>query len=242
MIGKWIEAIRYPGGVPVKAGSKQPASFYAFCRSLWRGIFTCTMRVECVGLETLNAKDGFVIAVSHVSHLDPVVMSVVTSRKISWVSRIEFYRYWPMRTVLYLGGALRVDRQGSAIPTIREGLRRLARGEAVGIFPEGELMRGEQSVLRGARIKQGVCTLAAWSGKPVVPVIVLGTHRLVNIGPWLPAKRGRLWVYVGAPIFAGPGARTHAGRAEFAAALEAEYVRLYAKAREAFKLDESIVP
>ena len=242
MMRKWIEEVRFPGGVPVKAGSKQPASFYGFCRSLWRGVFACTMRVECVGLEALDCVGGLLVAVSHVSHLDPIVMSVVAPRKISWVSRIEFYRYWPMRTVLYLGGAFRVDRKGSSVPTIREGLRRLARGEAVGIFPEGELMHGTRSVLRGAKVKQGVCTLAAWSGKPVLPVVILGTHRLVEIEPWLPVKRGRLWVFAGKPMHAGEDVKTRSGRAAFAAKLEAEYVRLYAEAREAFGLPEEIVP
>jgi 1-acyl-sn-glycerol-3-phosphate acyltransferase len=144
--------------------------------------------------------------------------------------------------VLYHGGAFRVDRDGHALPTIREGLKRLARGEAVGIFPEGELMRGENSVLRGASVKRGVCTLAARSGCPVVPVVVLGTDRLAKVGPWMPAKRGKLWVLVGRPMQAEQSVRTKVGRAEFAAELEAEYVKLFAEMREEFGLPESIVP
>ena len=52
------------------------------------------------------------------------------------------------RAVLYHGGAFQVERSGLAQPTIREGLRRLKCGEVVGIFPEGELMREKNSVLR----------------------------------------------------------------------------------------------
>lgn len=223
--------------------SKPPGKFYDFCRALWVGVFKCTMRVEASGLELLKQADGGVlVAVSHVSHLDPIVVSALLRRRISWVSRVEFYRQWLMRTVLYHGGAFRVDRQGSALPTIREGLKRLGRGEAVGIFPEGELMRGENSVLRGASVKRGVCTLAARSGCPVIPVVVLGTDRLSKIGPWLPAKRGRLWVLVGKPLQAGEQARTKTGRAAFAAELEAEYVKLFAEMRQQFGLPETIVP
>jgi 1-acyl-sn-glycerol-3-phosphate acyltransferase len=223
--------------------SKAPGWFYDLSRAVWQGVFKCTMRVETSGLELLkNSEGGVLIAVSHVSHLDPIVVSALLSRRISWISRVEFYRQWLMRTVLYHGGAFRVDRNGSALPTIREGLKRLDRGEAVGIFPEGELMRGENSVLRGASVKRGVCTLAARSGCPVVPVVVLGTDRLSKIGPWLPAKRGRLWVLVGTPMQASEGARTKTGRAEFAAELEAEYVRLFAKMRKEFGLPETIVP
>ena len=223
--------------------SKAPGKFYDFCKVLWLFVFDCTMRTQVSGLEALSALEGgMLISVSHVSDLEPIVVFALCKRRISWVSRIEFYRKWWSRAVLHHGGAFRVDRQGSALPTIREGLKRLARGEAVGIFPEGELMNGGNSVLRGAKTKRGVCTFSARSGCPVVPVVVLGTDRLCHLGPWLPAKRGKLWVKIGSPMQAPPEARTKTGRAEFSAKLEAEYVKLYAEARKEFGLPESIVP
>lgn len=228
--------------IPVSL-SKAPGRFYDFCRTLWIGVFKCTMRIRHAGLEHVPDNDaGVLIAVSHVSHLDPVVVSALLRRRVSWVSRIEFYRNRISRAVLYHGGAFRVDRRGAALPTIREGLKRLGRGEAVGIFPEGEVMKGDRSVLRGATVKRGVCTLAARSGCPVVPVVVLGTDKLRHVGPWLPAKWGKLWVLAGEPISAPAEARTKTGRAAFAAELEAEYVKLFAEAREKFRLPEEIVP
>lgn len=229
--------------IPSKsAPSKPPGRFYDLCRWVWVGVFGCTMRVFATGLQAAEGDGGMIIAVSHVSHLDPVVVSALVGRRISWVSRIEFYQQWFMRTVLHHGGAFRVDRQGSALPTIREGLRRLERGETVGIFPEGELMSGENSVLRGAEIKKGVCLLAARSQRPVVPVVVVGTDRLNRVGPWMPAKRGRLWIHAGKPIHAKEGSTDRRGRDEFAALLMAEYVRLYTELREKFDLPDSIVP
>ena len=228
--------------LPALSRSKAPGWFYDFCRWLWIGVFGFTMRVRCSGLGAITEEGGVILAVSHVSHLDPVVVSALVRRRVSWISRIEFYRQGFMRWVLYHAGAFHVDRRGAALPTIREGLRRLARGEAVGIFPEGELMRGENSVLRGAVIKHGVCLLAARSGRPVLPVVVLGTDRLTGIGPWMPAKRGELWMRVGKPIHARRDASNRRGRAEFADLLVAEYVRLYAQMRLEFNLPEDIVP
>ena len=224
------------------ARSKPPGRFYDLCRWLWLGVFGFTMRIRRSGRLAGGNEGGVLIAVSHVSHLDPIVVSAVLRRRISWVSRIEFHRQWFMRTVLYHGGAFQVDRAGPALPTIREGLRRLKRGEAVGIFPEGEIMRGADSVLRGAAIKHGVCLLAARSGRPVLPVVVLGTDQLGHLGPWLPAKRGKLWVHVGNPIHAQTGGHGRQGRAEFAARLAAEYCRLFAEMRVKYDLPESIVP
>lgn len=217
--------------------SKAPGLFYDFWRIIWRAVFGFTMRTKSSGLDFTPPEGGLLVAVSHVSHLDPIVISAVIRRRISWMSRVEFYQQWFMRNILHHGGAFQVDRTGAALPTIREGLRRLQRGEAVGIFPEGELVCGPDSVLRGASIKRGVCLLAARSGRPVLPVIVLGTDKLQRIGPWMPAKRGRLWIHVGQPIHAAP-VSNRAGRAAFAAILEAEYVRLYAEMRRTFDLPD----
>ena len=218
--------------------SKAPGRFYDFWRIVWRGVFAFTMRVKSSGLGAAREKGGMLIAVSHVSHLDPIVISAVIPRRISWMSRVEFHQQWLMRNVLYHGGAFQVDRQGAALPAIREGLRRLERGEAIGIFPEGGLVQGSDSVLRGASIKRGVCLLAARSGRPVLPVIVLGTNELGRLGPWMPAKRGRLWVSIGTAMHTPPGSNTRAGRAAFAARLEAEYVRLYGEMRATFDLPD----
>lgn len=228
--------------IPV-SHSKAPGRFYDFCRLLWLGVFKCTMRIQFTGLERVPLDDsGVLIAVSHVSHLDPVVVSALLKRRVSWISRIEFFRNRISRAVLFHGGAFRVDRRGAALPTIREGLKRLGRGEAVGIFPEGEVMRGGRSVLRGAKIKRGVCTLAARSGCSVVPVVVLGTDKLRHVSPWLPAKRGKLWVHFGEPIQAPRDAHTKTGRASFAETLEQEYVKLFSEVRMKFGLPEAIVP
>ena len=67
------------------------------------------MRVRCSGLNGVIEEGGMLIAVSHVSHLDPIVVSALLRRRVSWVSRIEFYQQWFMRTILYHG-----SRQGRA--------------------------------------------------------------------------------------------------------------------------------
>lgn len=228
--------------VPTFQPPRSPGRFYDRLRLVWRGIFACTMRVRMKGLEHLPAEGGVILAVCHVSHLDPVVVSTLLPRRIGWVARIEFYSSWVARTFLHSGGAFPVNRQGAALPTVREGLRRLRRGEVVGIFPEGEIMRGGASVLRGGPLKRGAGLLAARSGCPVVPVVVLGTDRLGNIGPWLPAKRGRLWLRVGPAMRPDQEGTAKISRAEFAGRLEAEFVRLFVEGQRDWGLPESIVP
>ncbi|MFT3992264.1 MAG: lysophospholipid acyltransferase family protein [Luteolibacter sp.] len=222
--------------------SRRPGWFYALTRLPWRVAFWFTMRVRCFGLERAENEEGALLAVSHLSHLDPVIISVLLERKVSWVSRKEFFQNCLMRPILQHGGAFQVDRKGQALPTIREGLKRLACGEMVGIFPEGEVVGGADSVFYGGRIKRGVCVLSAYSGKPIVPVVVLGSHRLAEVGPWLPAKRGKLWVYFGEPIPAKTSAKGRGGRAAFGRELEGVFRDLYKEACAHFQLPPDIAP
>jgi len=222
--------------------SKKPGLFYAIAGIPWQIAFWFTMRIKTHGLEHAEQPGGALIAISHLSHLDPVVVSSLVKRKISWVSRKEFYQYRLMRMFLQHGGAFQVDRQGSALPTIREGLKRLRTGEMVGIFPEGEVVSGADSMFYGAKIKRGVCLLSAHSGCPIIPVVVLGSNRLTELGPWLPAKRGKLWVYVGKPIAAQPNGKGRAGRASFAMEVERSFRDLYAEACDHFGLPRNIAP
>ncbi len=222
--------------------AKPPGRFYDLQRIVFRAVLALTMRWKKDGRGHELPEGGCLVAVCHLNHLDPVLVSAVLRRRIGWMSRVEFYRSRIMRFFLHQSGAFPVDRRGYARPALREGLKRLAAGEVVGIFPEGEIMSGPDSVLRGGGLRHGVCWLAARSGQPVLPVIVLGSDRLVEVGPWLPAKRGRLWFAAGPVLTAPRDARTKAGRAAFSARLEAEFRRLALETRQRYQLPESIVP
>jgi 1-acyl-sn-glycerol-3-phosphate acyltransferase len=215
---------------------------YRFARHFIRIVFSHTLRIGTLGLEGSQRPGGYVLACSHVSHLDPLCISVLLARKIDWMARIEFYRSWWAARALDLVGAFPVNRQGVPVRAIKTALARLARGEVVGLFPEGEIKTGRESVLRGGPIKRGVCLLAARSGCPVLPCVVLGTEKLNAVEPWLPGRRGRLWMACGEFVEPGIGANHRAVRAEMAARLEQAFAKLYARLREEYGLDDSIVP
>lgn len=215
---------------------------YAIFRRLLRAVFFWTLRIRRHGVERGGRGGGYLLACAHVSHLDPFCVGALWPRPVGWMARVEFYRQeWSARTMRWLH-AFPVHRQGVPVSAIREALRRLAAGEVVGLFPEGEITPGRASVLRGGRIKRGVCLLSARSGRPVLPCIVIGTEQLNRVEPWLPAWRGRLWVAVGEFIPPVTGADRRAARERMAAEIERAFVRLYAEARVRWQLADSIVP
>ncbi|MES2705704.1 MAG: lysophospholipid acyltransferase family protein [Verrucomicrobiota bacterium] len=226
---------------------RAPGRLYDGVGIFWKIAFAAAMRVKARGLDhaeraAAESGGGVLLAVSHVSHLDPVVLSTLLRRRVSWMAREEFYRHGLWAWFLDRMGAFPVNRQGRALPGIRAALSKLRAGEAVGIFPEGEIMRGVDSVLRGGPIRRGVALLAARTGVPVVPVVVSGTQRLNRVLPWLPIKSGKLWVAAGPALHAPPDTNTRAGRDAFAARLERALVEVYAELRREFPQPETEVP
>ena len=215
-----------------------PGRFYRRIRGFWRFAFFFTMRVKARGVENVPSRGGVILAITHRSHLDPVVVSTLVEREIGWMARVEFYRQWLARVFMHGTGAFPVDRLRPGVSPIREAGRRLSAGLVVGIFPEGEIQVGDDRVTHGGPIKAGAVYLAALTGCPIVPVLVAGTERLSSPWPWLPAKWGRLWVRFGEPMRFGVGARRRAGRNAAADQLRESFRRLQAAATTEWDLPD----
>ncbi len=186
---------------------------------------------------------GHILACTHISHVEPFIISTVVSRQIRWMARIEFYRFRIFSILLDLIGAFPVHRQGVPVQAVRRAISLANAGEIVGIFPEGGCVRGRQLAVRGGRIRHGVASISLRSQKPIVPVVVLGTDRLTAIEPWLPARRGKIWIAFGAPLLPPPLAPRplrRRQRCEFAAMLEAAYVQTYQTLLQAAGLSDAM--
>jgi 1-acyl-sn-glycerol-3-phosphate acyltransferase len=215
---------------------------HRFVRHCLGVIFSQTLRIEALGLEHAQHPGGYLVACSHISHLDPFCVSVVLPREIGWMARIEFYRRRWAAWLLSSVHAFPVNRQGVPLQAIKTALTRLSQGGVVGVFPEGEIKGRSESVLFGGSIKRGVCLLAQRSGRPVLPCVVLGTDKLNAVDPWLPRLRGRLWIACGELIEPVHDPDRKAARAEMAARIERSLAALYQQLRETYGLDDSVVP
>src|SRR6185295_5043437 len=112
---------------------------YWLARTFMRVVFRCTLRIRRRGVAAAARSGGYLLACSHVSHLDPFCLSGILPRRIGWMARIEFYRHPVIARLMRTVHAFPVNRQGVPVSAIREALERLERGEVVGVFPEGEI-------------------------------------------------------------------------------------------------------
>src|SRR3954467_2948875 len=69
-----------------------------------------TLNVQEINAGVLDRLGGFVLACTHVSHLEPVLLAPSLRRKIDWMARLEFYKYRVVRWLLNSVGCFPVKR------------------------------------------------------------------------------------------------------------------------------------
>jgi 1-acyl-sn-glycerol-3-phosphate acyltransferase len=215
---------------------------YVGFRFVARCIRFCTLRAGILRPEAAERAGGYVLACSHLSHIEPFIVGALIQRQVDWMSRIEFYRRWWSALFLKLIGAFPVNRQGIPVTALRTAIERAEAGRVIGMFPEGGVVSGADSVCRGGKIKRGVCFIAYRANVPAVPCVVIGTDKLNAIGPWLPFRRARVWLAFGEPVWADRTLRPKVARQKMAEELERIYVALYRELLSTFGLDERPVP
>jgi 1-acyl-sn-glycerol-3-phosphate acyltransferase len=211
--------------------------------------FFLAIRTQMINPQAAQRPGGYLLACTHLSHLEPVCLSALVPRRIDWMTRIEFYRFKPMAWLLRLLDTFPVNRQGVSVKSIRTAIERARMGRVVGLCPEGGVTVGAESALRGGPIKLGACMIACRAGVPIIPCVLLGTHELNRVWPWLPIKQGRLWVIFGSPIAprpspSGPGAakQRRQYRAEMAIQMQQQFKALYEELRMKFGIDDKSIP
>jgi 1-acyl-sn-glycerol-3-phosphate acyltransferase len=175
--------------------------FSHVCRHLVRILSFPFCRVHLTSFSTWRPRGGFILATNHISHFDPPIIGAWYARYVDWMAMEELFRSRLSAALMHGLCAFPVQRDGRDRRAIREALARLEIGRTVGVFPEGGIRAGEQSILEGAPMWPGVCALSVHSGKPIVPCVILGTDRLYHPVNWLPYRRVPIWIGVGEPLF-----------------------------------------
>ena len=192
---------------PDASGSDSGMSLSLVMKPLYRAIhvaskfvFFVAVRQGVLGRERVPDRGAVILAISHLSHTDPIALGASIERPVDFMARSEGFSTPLKARLMKSMGAFEIERFGWARPGLVEGQRRLEAGRMIGVFPEGEVMTGSESVLCGAPIKCGAAWLSRRTGAPIIPCVVLGSKSLHSPKGWLPFKLGRSWVAFGEPI------------------------------------------
>lgn len=144
---------------------------YALSRLLCVLFFKILFRFEVKGRENIPKTGGCILAINHLSFLDPPALAAASHRVLHFMAREGLFTLPILGKFLSLVNVFPIKRIGVGIEAIKEALRRLAKGEIVVIFPEGR--RSFNGTLGSA--KSGVGLLSFKSKVNIVPVYIKGS-------------------------------------------------------------------
>lgn len=139
-------------------------------------VFRLFYRVKVYNLDNMPKSGNLILCANHASLLDPIFISIISPRQISWMAKKELFHSKILSFLLNKLGAFPVDRQGSDITAIKNSLRILKDEKVLGIFPEGTRVKSVD--LENA--KSGVAMLGVRAKSPILPVYIDSTYRLFS--------------------------------------------------------------
>jgi 1-acyl-sn-glycerol-3-phosphate acyltransferase len=164
---------------------------YRLFRWTLRTLGVLFLGFEVHGAHKVPAEGPVIVAANHHRFFDPVFVSMAVPRRLQWMAKKELFAF-PFGRFFYFLGTFPVDRQGGGRAALRTALGFLAKGRALGIFPEGTRRKEGAS----SEAKSGAALLATRSGAPVLPVFVDSIP-----GPAARLRGAKFHVYIGAPVF-----------------------------------------
>lgn len=144
----------------------------------------------------LPARGPAILAATHVSAIDPLLIQTCCSRLLHWMIAREYFDMPVLKWVYRLTGSLPVNRTGQDIAATRRALRLLRDGEVLALFPHGRIRLAGQPELD---LKEGAAMLALISRAPLVPARIIGLKHRGMIRDWLLPHR-RVTVEFGKPV------------------------------------------
>jgi 1-acyl-sn-glycerol-3-phosphate acyltransferase len=138
-----------------------------------RPIFWFLWRVKIFGQENIPKRGGVLLALNHLSTIDPPVAGAFIKRPVHAMAKEELFRVPFLGSFIRATDAFPVRRRSFDIRAIRFALKLLARGEGVAIFIEG----GRSKDGDFGRALPGAGMLACLSQVPVIPIRIRNSDR-----------------------------------------------------------------
>ena len=162
--------------------------FYYLAAFAVRNYARLFLGLEVYGVENIPRTPGLVLASNHFSTFDPPMIGSVVPREVHFMAKKELFESQPMRWLSVHLMAFPVDRSKSDMRAIKEALRHLKEGSAVGIFPQGTRKAADKDALDGAAF------LAQRADVPLLPAAIWREGRNFRVAfgePITPQGRSR---------------------------------------------------
>ena len=176
---------------------------YGILRAFLTPFLMILFRPKVKGLRHVPASGPLIIASNHLSFSDSIFMPFVVPRKVTFLAKSEYFTSpgpkGLLKKLTFIAlGQVPVDRSGGrrSEAALITGLKVLAEGKCLGIYPEGT--RSPDGRLYKGRT--GIARLAIESGAPIIPVAMFNTEKIQPTGTVVP-KVMRVKMIFGEPMY-----------------------------------------
>lgn len=169
--------------------------YYLFKWTVVNPTFRVYFRGRVEGAQHVPKQGPLVVVANHASDFDPPLLSNCVRRPVSYMAKEELFNVPVLASAIRLYGAYPVKRGSADRSAIREALKQLDQGWAVGVFLQGtRTLDG-----RIPNPKLGAALIAAKAQAPLLPVSLWGTQRILPKDSNWPRSQP-LTVRIGKPI------------------------------------------
>jgi 1-acyl-sn-glycerol-3-phosphate acyltransferase len=176
---------------------------YGILRAFLTPFLMILFRPKVKGLRNVPGTGPVIIASNHLSFSDSIFMPLVVPRKVTFLAKSEYFTSpgpkGLLKKLTFIAlGQVPVDRSGGrrSEAALIAGLKVLAEGKCLGIYPEGT--RSPDGRLYKGRT--GIARLAIESGAPIIPVAMFNTEKIQPTGSVVP-KVMRVAMIFGEPMY-----------------------------------------
>jgi 1-acyl-sn-glycerol-3-phosphate acyltransferase len=154
-------------------------------------------KVTVRGLHHIDPCATYIYMANHQSMFDILALLGYLPVQFRWLAKKELFQIPVFGQSMARVGYISIDRSNrkSAYNSIQEAAQKIAQGVSVVIFPEGT--RSADGQIKS--FEAGGFHLAIRSGRPIVPVVICGTHHIMPKGS-LRIRSGRILVSIHPPV------------------------------------------
>lgn len=153
-------------------------------------------RPVAIGRSNIPKDGGVILAGNHSGELDAAQMVYGSKRVVHMLAKKELFNNFLSNWFFRSMGGIPVDRKNKDEKAKSSAIEILAKGEVVGIFPEGTVNRtfGTKDEVDLLPFKYGAVSFAHKSGVPIVPFAICGKYKMFS---------GRKYIIYGKPYKVG---------------------------------------
>ncbi|MCL2516312.1 MAG: 1-acyl-sn-glycerol-3-phosphate acyltransferase [Microbacteriaceae bacterium] len=177
--------------------------FFWFLKYIALGpLLRAVFRPWVTGVENVPAHGAAILASNHVSFFDSIFLPLMLERHVTFLAKSEYFTGkgimgWLSRMFFKGTGQIPIDRSGgkASEDSLNTGLRVLASGQLLGIYPEGT-RSPDHKMYRG---RTGIARMVLEAHVPIIPVAMIDTQELMPAKSKLPRVR-RVGIVIGKPL------------------------------------------